>query len=69
MAKTPPDPRHVEVRAVKRGTVVVLRAQVGEGAVKERVLHDGLYFAPLGAPHGFFIEDRQLWQELDKLLD
>lgn len=71
MAKAPPDPRHVELRAVKSGEWIERPARTGGGFVKERVFgeHGGVYFLPTGAEHGFFVEAPKLWEELDKLLD
>jgi hypothetical protein len=69
VAKAPPDPRHVVLRAVKRGEVIERPARTGEGYVKEKIHDEGLYFLPTGATHGFFVEAPKLWEELDKLLD
>lgn len=70
MPKAPPNPRHVEIRAVRRGEVIERLALTGDGTyVKEKLLQEGVFFLPRGAQHGFFVEAPRLWEELDKLID
>ncbi len=69
MAKPPPDPYRVEVRAVRRGEAVVLTQ--GGVATKTKTPAEGLYFEvhDPDKPRAFFIEARAAWAELDKLID
>lgn len=69
MGKPPPDPYRVEVRAVKKGEAVVLTR--GGQSAKIATPAEGLYFEvhdPVN-PRAFFRPARDLWEELDKLLD
>jgi hypothetical protein len=69
VAKPPPDPYRVEVRAVKRGEAVVLTK--GGVPTKTKTPSDGLYFEAHHPdnPRTFFVDARSAWEELDKLID
>lgn len=68
MAKPPPDPYRVEIRAVKRGEAVVVTK--GGAPTKTKTPADGLYIEAHDPtnPRAFFIAARDAWAELDKLI-
>lgn len=68
MAKQPPDPYRVEIRAVKRGEAIVL-TKAGE-PIKTKTPSEGLYIEAHDPTHprSFFIDARSAWAELDKLI-
>lgn len=69
MAKQPPDPYRVEIRAVKRGQAVVLNK--GDARAEAKTPADGLYIEahhPTN-PRAVFIAATDAWAELDKLID
>lgn len=69
MPKPPPDPRHVEIRAVKRGELITLPVD-GVGTERVRAPSHGIYFEPAATPGvGFFVDGRVLYDELDKTID
>lgn len=70
MPKPPPDPRHVEMRAVRRGELIMLPVREGAGAERVLAPSHGVYFQPI-AVHGFgfFIDSKKLYDELDKTMD
>jgi len=58
------------MRAVRRGEDLLLPARDGNGGcVRERAMDEGIYFTVVGAPCGFFVDARRMWEELDKLID